>query len=203
MAYGDTSQGELEKEFREPRKSASRLLNRAGFYSTNPTSHEEMSGNFARRALVLRVSTFPPRPPWWHVENKELRLTWRDDTKEHAVCGPRQRCLGTVCRRPSPRTLADQLPHVRQATLRRGIWQHGGGEAWRHDARTQKNRLPAHSTGPASTLRTLHLKKRCPGISFMMSRFWTLQVRSLVTRRALLPDEWHAQQSSRTSLLEM
>ena len=46
VAYGDTSQGELEKEFRGRRKSASRLLNRAGFYSTNPTSHEEMSGNF-------------------------------------------------------------------------------------------------------------------------------------------------------------
>ena len=45
VAYGDTDQGGLEKEFRGPWKSASRLLNQAGFYSTNPTSQKEMSGN--------------------------------------------------------------------------------------------------------------------------------------------------------------
>ena len=45
VAYGDTDDGQLKKEFWGHRKSASRLLNQAGFYSTNPTSDEEMSGN--------------------------------------------------------------------------------------------------------------------------------------------------------------
>ena len=59
VAYGDTSQGKLEKEFRERRKSASRLLNQAGFYSTNPTSQKEMSGKRVIRGQGL--AGFPDR----------------------------------------------------------------------------------------------------------------------------------------------
>ena len=55
VAYGDTSQGKLEEAFRERRKSASRLLNRAGFYSTNPTSHREMSGNYPLEHATYRA----------------------------------------------------------------------------------------------------------------------------------------------------
>ena len=74
MAYGDTSQGELEKEFREPRKSASRLLNRAGFYSTNPTSHEEMSGNLSVNPGCETSSTLPPNYSFEHATHRAVML---------------------------------------------------------------------------------------------------------------------------------
>ena len=60
VAYGDTSQRKLEEAFRERRKSASRLLNRAGFYSTNPTSQKEMSGKRVTRRALL--------PDEWHAQ---------------------------------------------------------------------------------------------------------------------------------------
>ena len=56
VAYGDTSQGKLEEAFRERRKSASRLLNRAGFYSTNPTSQKEMPGKMNTTSRVTNWS---------------------------------------------------------------------------------------------------------------------------------------------------
>ena len=74
---------------------------------------------------------------------KSLRLAKYDATKP----GPRWRCLTTVRRPRSSRTLADQLPHARQATLRRVIWQHEGGGAGKDDARTEKISYPPTQRG--------------------------------------------------------